>query len=208
MVEVIQANELSLHQVNQKFNLQEVQDLQFFPEWQEGLVEPTEAEKQWLDRVKTDFLFLLEYPLHEEVVKMAVLALLLSLGGFFHYPFYPKAEAEIRITVLDEGEVVRGKIDLLILGQNLWVVVIESKNRQFSVDEALPQALSYMMGSPDPQKPVFGLATNGSHLIFIKLFTKEMPRYALSDEFSLRRRGNELYDVLSILRRLGEIVTL
>lgn len=141
MVQIIQASELTLYEIEEKFNLQMVEDEEFFPEWQEDLPEVTEVEKQWLDRVKADFLSLRKYPLHKEIVKMVVLSPLLSLAGFFHYPFRP--EAEVKVTAEDEGEIVRGKIDVLILHRQLWVAVIEAKNKQFSVGEALPQALFY-----------------------------------------------------------------
>lgn len=80
MAQVIQASALTLHDVKEKFNLQQVQDQQFFWEWQDDLQQPTDAEKQWLDQVKADFLALEEYPLHEEVVKLVVLVLLTLLN--------------------------------------------------------------------------------------------------------------------------------
>lgn len=206
MVQITPASELTLHDVKEKFNLKQVQDQQFFWEWQSDLLEPSEAEKHWLDQVKADFVSLKQYPLHEEIVKLAVLAPLLSLAGFFRHPFHPKAEAEVRISAEDEGEIVRGKVDVLVLQQRLWVAVIESKNKQFSVDEALPQALFYMLGNPNTEKPTFGFATNGSHFTFLKLTKQDTPGYALSDEFTLNRQGNELYTVLSVLRRLGDLV--
>lgn len=203
MIRVIQASELSLHDVKEKFNLQQVDGEQFFREWQDDLPEVTEAEKQWLDEVKADFLSLEEYPFHEEIVKLAVLAPLLSLAKFFRYPVHP--DAEVQIQAEDEEQIVRGKIDVLVLKRQFWLTVIESKNKQFSVSKALPQALFYMMGNPNPERPTFGLATNGSHFMFIKLAQLDTPKYALSDEFSLKRRGNELYGVLSVLMRLGEL---
>jgi hypothetical protein len=207
MAQVIQASELTLHDVKEKFNLQQVEDEQFFWEWQDDLPDLTDAEKQWLDQVKADFISLAEYRPHEEIVKLVVLAPLLSLAGFFRHPFHPEAEVEVRIAAEDEGEIVRGRIDVLVLHRQLWIAVVEAKSKRFSVDEALPQALFYMMGSPNIEKPTFGFATNGSHFIFIKLTKQDTPSYALSDEFALKRRGNELYSVLSVLRRLGEIVT-
>jgi hypothetical protein len=207
MVQLVQASELTLHEVEEKFNLQPVQDLGFFTEWQENLPELSATEKEWLDRVKSDFLSLKKYPLHEEIVKMAVLSPLLFLAGFFRHPFYPKAEVEVRITAEDNGEIVRGRIDVLGLQKNLWVTVIESKNKQFSVEESLPQALSYMMGSSELEKPIFGFGTNGSHFIFIKLIKQDPPRYELSEEFSLNRRDNELYTVLAVLKQLGKLAT-
>ncbi|MEQ8995126.1 MAG: hypothetical protein RID53_01330 [Coleofasciculus sp. B1-GNL1-01] len=58
MAQVIQASELTLHDVKEKFNLQQVEDEQFFGEWQGELPELTAAQKEWLDQVKADFLAL------------------------------------------------------------------------------------------------------------------------------------------------------
>ena len=74
MVQVIQASELTLHDVKEKFNLQQVDDELFFQEWQSGLPSMTDSEKEWLDRVKANFLYLAKYPMHEEIVKMVVLS--------------------------------------------------------------------------------------------------------------------------------------
>ncbi|MBF2028901.1 MAG: restriction endonuclease subunit R [Oscillatoriales cyanobacterium C42_A2020_001] len=207
MVQTIQAKDLALYEVEEKFNLQRSFDSSSFLEWQENLPSTTETERQWLDQVKADFLSLERYPLHEEVVKMAVLSPLLFFARFFHHPFYPRAEVEVTIAAEDEGAIVQGKVDVLILRQRLWVTVIEPKNKAFSLAKATPQALLYMMSSSAIDKPIFGLVTNGSHFIFIKLLKQSAPQYILSDEFSLYRQDNELYTVLSILRRLGELVT-
>ncbi len=208
MAQVFQARELTLHDVKEKFNLQQVEDEQFFQEWQDDLPEVTDAEKQWLDRVKADFLYLAEYPMHEEIVKMVVLSPLIFLAGFYSPPFRPVAEKQVEFAFEDEQEILRGKIDVLVLHKQLWVTVIESKWTRFNVWEALPQALFYMMGSPNTDKPTFGFATNGSEFLFIKLVKQDAPRYALaSNLFSLINRGNDLYDVLSVLKRLGELVT-
>jgi len=83
MTIIIQANTLTLQDVKEQFSLQKIDDEDFFPEWQYNLPQVTKAEKEWLDRVKADFLSLEEYPFHEEIVKLAVLSPLLSLAGFF-----------------------------------------------------------------------------------------------------------------------------
>lgn len=203
MTQIIQASTLTLHDVKEKFSIQLIDDKDFFPEWQDNLPQVTEAEKEWLDRMKADFLSLEEYPFHEEIVKLAVLGPLLSLAGLFNHPFHP--EVEVKVETEDEEEVIRGSIDVLILRQFFWVTLIEAKNQQFSLVKALPQALFYMLKNPHPLKPTFGLMTNGSHFTFIKLTHQDTPKYGLSEELSLYRRENELYRVLSILRRLGDL---
>lgn len=206
MVQVIQAKDLSLHDVKERFNLQQIEDEQFSEEWLSDLPEITDYEKHWLDQVKADFLSLAEYPLHEEVVKLFVLAPLLSLAGLARLPFLTVAEKQVEIAFEAEDEVIRGRIDLLILYQQLWAVVIESKSKRLDVMEALPQALFYMLNSPNLDKPTFGLLTNGNRFIFVKLMRQDELGFALSEDFSLQSRKNQLYDVLAILKRLKNLV--
>ncbi|NET55531.1 MAG: restriction endonuclease subunit R [Symploca sp. SIO2E6] len=206
MVKIMQASNLSLYEVEEKFNLQQVEQWQFFWEWQGELPELNTHEKQCLDWSREDFLSLAKYPLHEEIVKLSIVAPLLSLAGLLRYPFYPQAEAEVKIAVEDEDEVVRGRVDVGISLKRLWTVVIESKNKQFSIDVALPQALVYLMSGAREEKPLFGLVTNGKHFQYIKLVRQESPQYALSDEFTIANRENGLYPVLRILKQLKAIV--
>lgn len=203
---IIQATELTLSDVKEKFNLQLNEDEQFFREWQDNLPEISDSETQTLEQVKAEFLYLDEYPMLEDIVKMVLLSPLLKLAGFYRPPFRPVAEKQVEISAEDDGEIVRGEIDVLVLQKQLWIVVIESKRTRFSLKNATAQALFYMMASPSVENPTFGLVTNGSHFRFIKLTKQDTPQYALSDEFTLYRRGNELYSVLSILKRLGELV--
>lgn len=206
MVQTIQAKDLTLHEVKRKFNLKQAVDEQFFPEWVDNLPGLNESEKRSLDQVKAHFLYLDEYPIPESLVKMVVLSPLLSLAGFYSHPFRVTTETSVQIAAEDEGEVVQGRIDVLVIQKQLWVLVIESKQAGFSLKPAIPQALAYMMANPNPDKPAFGLVTNGSNFIFIKLTKQEPSQYAFSDEFTLRR-GNDLYGVLSILKRLGADLT-
>jgi hypothetical protein len=206
MVEVIQASSLTLHKVKQRFGLQQVQDPQFFPEWQGLAPDLTAYEQHWLDQAKADFLSLAEYPLHEEIVKIAVLAPVLSIAGLCRAPFVPAAEKQVEISFEDEDEVIRGRIDLLVLYRNFWVATIETKPKQADVLTALPQALLYMMASPTNSVPLFGLLTNGNHFIFMKLIKQETPYYGLSELFTLLRQENELYQVVEILKHLKELV--
>ena len=206
MSEVSKISSLTLSEVKQRFKLEEVHDPDFFDEWQGDLPGDSEVERLWLDKLKSDFLSLEQYPLHEELVKMAMLGPLLSLSGFFQYPFYPQAEAEVFFTAEDSGQVVKGRVDVLVVRKQLWVAVVESKNKRFSLIEAVPQALTYMMTSPNTGLPTFGFVTNGTHFAFLKLTRDGAPRYSISDEMTLKRQGNELYQVLGVLRKLSEFV--
>lgn len=211
MIEVIPARSLELHEVETRFSLQQILEPSFFPEWQGVEVELDERDLYWLDKAKSNFLSLIKYRLHEEVVKMSILAPLLTVSGLGSAPFVPQAEKQVEVSFPaqdsdSDGELIRGRIDLLVLYRNFWVVTIETKPQQSDVLEALPQALTYMMASPEQNGPLFGLLTNGRHFIFVKLLKQGQPSYGLSDLFTLFRQGNDMHQVTAILQHLGEVV--
>lgn len=206
MVQTLQAKEITLRDLIANFGIQLVEDERFFKEWQNDLPEITDLDKQLLDKVKAGYINLLNYPpVLEDIVKMAVLDPILFIGEFYLSPFYVKAEESVDINSEDEGVIVKGRIDTLVLKDQLWVMVIESKKAAFSIEEGLAQILAYMLGNPNTGKPNFGMITTGGSFIFVKLVTGETPQYALSKGFLTRNPGNELYDVLCILKRLCQL---
>jgi hypothetical protein len=205
MVQTIQASELSLYEVEAKLELRRTRDPKFFPEWRQPTPNLNPADGDQLDRVKADFEAQERYPMLEQAVKLVALAPMLSLAGFYREPFRIHPEKSIQIALPNADEILRGRIDVLVLADRLWILVIESKEAGFSLKESIPQALSYMAATPSPELPAYGLCTNGSHWLFLKL-DAQTKEYALSDEFSLYREGNELGNVLQVLKQLGEIV--
>lgn len=96
MVQATQASELTLHAVKIKFGLQQATDEHFFSEWQE-LLELADADKIALDQVKANFLYLDQYPMSEEVVKLVVLSPLLAMAGFYSPPFQLRQRFRYRL---------------------------------------------------------------------------------------------------------------
>ncbi|MBV9389073.1 MAG: restriction endonuclease subunit R [Chroococcidiopsidaceae cyanobacterium CP_BM_ER_R8_30] len=208
MTQAIAARNIKLHDLKAKFGLQRVEDELFFPEWLNDLPELTDSEQQALARVKRNYLYLLEYPVMESIVKMVVLSPLLDLAGFYEPPFRVDGEVNVRVSAADEGEVIQGSIDVLVIQEVLWVTVIEAKNSEFSLTKAISQALAYMLASPKRDRPLFGVVLNGSEFLFIKLVFGDVPKYGLSDVFSLLNRGNDLYPVLQILKRFITLIAI
>ncbi|MBD2245308.1 restriction endonuclease subunit R [Nostoc sp. FACHB-888] len=205
MVQVIQAHNVSHADLEARFGLQQTESEDFFTEWFDTLPEITDLEKQDLDKIKLHFLRLVKRPpLSEETVKLVLLSPLLNLAGFYDEPFYMRGEESIEISAEDEGEIIRGRIDVLVIQEQFWLLVIESKRSSFSLLEAVPQALVYMLANPSQDKPTFGLVTNGSDFIFLKLAKENQPKYAMSDQFTLLKRESELYQVLSVLKNLSQ----
>lgn len=138
---------------------------------------------------------------------MAVVDPLLFIGDFYLAPFYVKSEESIDIAVPDEDVIIKGRIDTLVLKEQFWVMIIESKIASFSVEQGLAQILAYLLGNSYTDKPSFGMIATGSEFIFVKLLNGNSPHYALSKGFLMRNPGNELYEVLRILKRLTQLVS-
>ena len=208
MIQIIQATNLTLRDLKTRYSFQKMADDQFFREWVDNLPELTDLEKQLLDRVKANYLHLAERPMLENTVKMVVLSPLLDLAGFYQPPFDIDSEREVSLAISaeDEGVIFKGKIDVLVLHEQMWVLVIESKRAKFSLEPGLPQILGYMLDNHNPKNSTFGMVTNGSNFRFINLTKQGTPQYALSDEFIIDRQG-DFYHVLRVLKHLGQLIT-
>ncbi len=206
MPQTIQAKSLTLHEIKHKFGLSLTRDDDFFPEWTHDLPTLTDAEIKRLDDIRNRFWRLTERPMLESMVKMLIVSPLLELAGFYDDPFYPLTEKAIRIAEEMDGEIIQGRIDLLVMQEQFWVALVETKPVQSDVMVALPQALFYMLGNPHTNRPIFGMLSNGREQVFLKLLCEDVPRYALSDAFSLMNRENGLYSVLRILKRLSKLL--
>lgn len=206
MVQTLKAQTINLRYLIDRFGLQRIRDDHFFWEWQAELPELTEIEEQELNRVQEGYFNLVEYqPLLENVIKLTIISPILFIAGLYLSPFHIKAEKSIEIRAEDEGVIIDGRIDILVLKENFWVTVIESKQTSFSIEEGLAQILTYMLADPNPETPTFGMITNGVNFRFVKLVREETPKYALSDEYVIDNRGNELYSVLKILKHLSQL---
>ena len=202
MIQAIPATEITLRTLRQSLNLQTA-PIDFFSEWQTDLPALSVVEQASLDRVRTNFLDLLEDPpVLENSVKLVILAPLLDLAGLYRRPFRITTETSIDIDLEDEGTQIRGRIDILVISDFLWLVVIESKRSDFAVTRALPQTLAYLLANPQPNRPAYGLITNGSEFLFLKAQRSPTAQYATSRLFSLLNPSNDLATVLAILKHL------
>ncbi|BAB77406.1 type I restriction endonuclease (plasmid) [Anabaena sp. FACHB-709] len=199
----------SLSEALTRFGLVRIESEDFFPEWKSELPEITEAEKASLDVLRRRYLYHRgEGDLLEGTVMLLVVSPLLALSGFYDPPFRIKAESSVDLVLDDGEEVLRGRIDVLILQNQLWVMVLESKKTTLSIWSAVPQALAYLMANPQPDKPVFGMVTNGDDVLFIKVKREAgTPQYDLSRVFALFTSVKELYNILQILKRIGQVIS-
>ena len=91
MVQILQAKEVTFRDLINHFQLQFIEDEHFFGEWQQDLEAISEQEKELLDKIKTGYFNLLNYPpFLETSVRMTVLDPLLFIGNFYLFPFHIK----------------------------------------------------------------------------------------------------------------------
>jgi hypothetical protein len=196
----------NLNDLRTRFNLNQTQSDSFFSEWYEDLPELSDREIEALERIKRRY----DYhrasgPLLEGTVNVVVVSALLEIAGFLDAPFTIRSPQSVKIEIEDPVETITGLIDVLVVQEQLWILVVESKRTSIPVPSALPQVLAYMMASPHRDRPTFGMATNGDEFMFIKLSLDRVPQYDISDTFSLLPRRNRFPEVLRILKRLGAI---
>jgi hypothetical protein len=203
MVQTLPIEQLTLYDLEQQFGLQEVTDRAFFSEWQGDLPALSSAELERLARVEAAYANLERRSLLENTVKLAVVAPLLDLAGLFLPPFYVTTEKTVEITALADELTLRGRLDVLVLKDQLWVLVIESKRAEFSLKVGIPQVLGYMMAAPDSPLPLYGLVTNGSSFVFVKLAGRQ---YARSKELILDQ-DEGLAKTLQIMKALSKTVS-
>ncbi len=205
-LKTVSAEKVDLRFLIEHFNLKYVQDLSFFSEWQGELPIVTAEQKSDLDVIKQGYLNLLDYPpLLESAVQVSVLGPMMFLGRFFLPPFHVRGEKSIKIENEDHGVKVNGKLDILLLRENFWVMAIESKRSEFSLEAGRAQILSYMLANPDANRPSYGLVTSGGSFTFLKLTRGETNHYSLSRIFEVINPGNELYDVFAILKKIATL---
>lgn len=142
----------SLADVEAKRSLRRSNDASFFGEWRSLLPNLTTAEQDRLALIRQRLLYHRSGgDLLEGAVMLLVASPLLELAGFYDPPFKLKSEVSVDISVDDGEEILHGRIDALVIHQNLhqtfWVLVLEAKKTTIATRSALPQTLAYMMAN-------------------------------------------------------------
>jgi hypothetical protein len=189
-------------EAERKFGLSRSESRDFFTEWYDQLpvINPS-------DRANLEILWQ-RYIYHrsgghllESTVMLLLVSPLLTISGLYDPPFRIKAEESITINVSDSEETLQGRIDVLVLRDRIWIIVLESKKTMLSVWSALPQTLAYLMASPNGDRSTFAMLTNGDDIVFVKLEGKQ---YAMSQVLSPLVNQGELEMAWRVLRKISE----
>ncbi len=118
----------SLADIEARFGLLRSEEDAFFTEWQENLPQLTDSEQASSAVMRRRSLYhRADGDLLEGAVILLMVLPLLELAGFYDPPFKMKAEASVELSVEDGQETLRGRIDVLIMQNQFWVLVLESK---------------------------------------------------------------------------------
>ncbi|MDY7015004.1 MAG: restriction endonuclease subunit R [Cyanobacteriota bacterium] len=195
----------SLQDIETQFDLQQIdRDSLFLVELDE-IPELTDEEKQRLERARSQYLNLRGQSAIATLVGWVLLSPLLDLAGFYALPLDFSARNSIALAEGDE-EAPSGRIDLLVVGERLWIAVVESQWASATPQEALPAVLQGMMAEEQRDRVRFGLITNGRESLFVRLNRAESPQYALSQTYSLSGLGFEFYEVLRNLKAIARVL--
>ncbi|PSB14805.1 type I restriction endonuclease subunit R [filamentous cyanobacterium CCP1] len=195
----------TLNDVHQRFGLRRSPDEQFFTEWHTNLPSLDASEQATLDQIRQRFRYHREAgQVAEGAVNAIVVSRLLEMTGFYDPPFRLRSEVSVEIETTSDHETLRGRIDFLVIQEQFWRSVIESKDTEFDIEVGIPQTLAYMMANSTPNQPLFGMVTNGNSFIFLKVKPGESPEYDFSEVYTLLARSNHLYEVLQILKGIAQ----
>ena len=207
---ITNASSLTLSNLRQNFGLRLDSSDRFFDEWLNNAPTLTEAELQGLDRLTNNYTYLSqEEPPLEEIVKLVVVSPLLDLAGFYQFPFLVKAEVSTNIEVADEANTiaVKGRIDILVIQDSFWILVIESKPARLDVTAGIPQALTYLLSASNLQSSCYGMVTNGIEVLFLKCDRQQsVPQYTKSHTYRLLENRAERIQVLQGLKQIGTYI--
>lgn len=207
MVKTIAISEkTSLRYLRDNFNLQRTNDTSFFLEWQSDLPDLNDAASDALDRIRDRYFHQLdEGTMLENGVKMMILSPLLDLAGFYDPPFRSRFEPPVEIAIDTGDEILNGRIDALIVQNQMWIWILEAKRTTFSPSLGIPQALAYMLTNPETVRPTYGLLCSGESCLFLKLQLQPMAVYGLSKHFNILNDG-DLITVLQVLKKIGHLM--
>ncbi|MDY6784314.1 MAG: restriction endonuclease subunit R [Cyanobacteriota bacterium] len=164
------------------------------------------TEKQRLERARVQYFDLGSSSAIADLVPLVLLSPLLDLAGFYGAPFSFSARDSILLPGSDE-ETPSGKINMLVIQEQLWIATVESQWATVTPQTALPLVLETMMDRALDDGARFALITNGMESLFVRLIGAETPQYALSETYSLSGLGFELYEILRLLKAIARIVS-
>ena len=170
----------------------------------------SDFEQTELTEICTNFRrYLLSGRVSEGQIKFLALAPLMNLTGYYNQAIELLLEENIqRIDILESDTSITGRYDILAVKKSgvqnltkLWVLIVEAKRAGIEPFTGIPQLLTYAHESLSSQSSVWGLATNGLHFQFIRIYAGEAPIYQLFPSLSLIESESSI-KILKVLKAI------
>jgi len=192
MVQTIAISEkTTLKYLRENFGLERTNEPNFFQKCQGEQSPLSDTEMSVLQRIRDRYFHQLEEGMMlENGVKMMIVSPLLEVAGFYDPPFRTRFEPPVDVAIDTGDEVLNGRIDALVVQEQLWVWVLEAKRTTFSLSLGIPQALAYMLTNPLKKQLTYGLLCSGESFLFLKLQLQPTPIYGLSQHFNILNKGD------------------
>jgi len=66
--------------------------------------------------------------LAEGAVNLLLVSSLLELAVFYDEPFFITTDSSVEIVLENQDEILRGRIDTLVIQEQFWILVVDSKS--------------------------------------------------------------------------------
>lgn len=160
-----------------------------------------QEEIDTLDRLKARYRYYqADGAITESTVDFILASPLLELLGLCDPPYKLRGEKYISIEIENGDTLLKGLINVLVVQDGFWLVLLETKRYDFSVMQALPQTLAYLASANTSQ--AFGLITTGEDFLFVKA-DLQTRKYDVSDKFTLStRHENQIFTLVQVIQVL------
>jgi hypothetical protein len=194
----------NLQRLNKRFGLRQNKNSVLLQEWLEGDAEMSDFEQKYLEKLRQNLNFRIDYFNEQELIMKAI-SPMVTLVNFD--TDYFSAFSERRFTGVIDGEEMIGEPDLIIAEgsqepESMFFCLHEYKKSIDSSGDSVGQCLAAMMVAQelnDNDIPIYGCSVLGDKWRFIILKDKE---YAISEVFI--ETQDEIFEIFRILKILKQ----
>jgi hypothetical protein len=199
----------NLQRLNKRFGLRQDKDSALLKEWMEGEAEMSDFEQKYLEKLRQNLNFRIDYFNEQELIMKAI-SPMVTLVNFD--TDYFSAFSERRFTGVIDGEEMTGDPDLIIAEgsqepEAMYFCLHEYKKSIDSSGDSVGQCMAAMMVAQHlnnsdlryADQPIYGCSVLGDKWRFIVLKDKD---YAISEVFI--ETQNEIFEIFRILKILKQ----
>jgi len=197
-------NTLSLSEVCTRVGLVYDESDRYFADWLTTAPAISEQERHILNQLRRSYETRLKSNTLRDITMLVLIAPLLKLAGYYDGQVSIHKESLPPSHWTEDGIDYSRRVDVVVVQQHLWVLMVKSTPSRLDVTQTIPFALDYLLTQPDTTAPRFGMVTNGREVLFLKLQPQQPPTYSQSRVYQLVDRLEDLPQILQGLKVIGQ----